>query len=139
MGWWIKFMKEIEDKKVFEEKLVKYFPNLYINMYGDYTKTCLSHGLQCGPGWYGIIWELSEKIQQIVQTLPEEDRKNFTVAQVKQKFGLLRFVIDDWNEDIRALIKEYELKSLTICEECGQAGIQRNKSNWLYVSCEKHK
>lgn len=125
-------------KEEFEKKLVERFPNLYRDMYGDRGTTCLSFGLECGNGWHQLIWNLSEKIEEVLLTLPESERINFKVAQVKEKFGGGRFYIDGINEKISSLIREFEVNTFKTCEECGETGIKRVKGMWIYVSCENH-
>lgn len=124
-------------KKEFEAKLVKEFPNLYANMYGDMRHTCMSWGIDSGPGWYDLIYDLSSNLEKIIINLPEEGRKNYKAEQIKQKFAELRFYMTSETEEISKLIGEAEKKSRTTCEVCGQPG-ECVGNFWMYVACKDH-
>lgn len=125
------------DKKEFEEKLVKDFPNLYADMYGDYSQTCLAFGVEIGPGWFDLVYNLSVKIEAVIASFPKEDAKNYRAAQVKEKFGGLRFYMTRSNQEIHDLIAEAESESYKVCQRCGQPG-KLVKAGWLYTSCKEH-
>jgi hypothetical protein len=59
----------------------------------------------------------------------------FRVAQVKEKFGGLRFYVDNSNEAIDALVDEAESESYSICEQCGSPG-ERRDGGWTKVRCD---
>ena len=82
------------------------------------TQTCMCWGIDCGDGWYWLIDRLCAAIQGYV------DGKNGEVsqveaAQVKEKFGTLRFYVDGADEHVRSWIQYTEYLSAHICEECG--------------------
>ncbi|MGZ5799950.1 MAG: hypothetical protein ACXWJZ_04890 [Burkholderiaceae bacterium] len=74
-------------------------------------------------GWGVIVHELCTKIEV---TLNERDLQNFEIAQIKEKFGALRFYYEGLPDDdlllkqIRALVAEAEKKSRETCMACGQ-------------------
>lgn len=68
-----------------DETLVKDFPLLYRGRHKSKYESCMSWGFSCDDGWYPLIRKLSEKLEKIIQELPESDR--FEAAQVKEKFG----------------------------------------------------
>ena len=88
-------------------------------------------GIECGVGWLDLIDELCTTLDELY---PEQ----VIAAQVKEKFGTLRFYIDykgkSWG-DVHKLISEYENKSEFICERCGEEGKLRSGS-WLRCLCE---
>jgi hypothetical protein len=55
---------------------------------------------------------------------------NGRLAQVKEKFGGLRFYADDVPEAGEDLIRKAEGDSYHICEECGEPGKLRAKGWW---------
>lgn len=67
--------------------------------------------IRCGAyfpdEWLPIIEELSQKISDELAINPIED---FSVDQIKEKFGGLRFYVSGSNEKIDSFISEAELK-----------------------------
>ena len=122
-------------RREFEEKLIETFPKLYKDMYGDIRKTCMAFGIECGPGWFDLIWELSEKMEPLLVG----DDETTCVAQVKEKYGGLRFYMSHYyNKTIGELEYEYEEKSYKICESCGKEGTP-SKNGWIKTLCKEHK
>jgi len=101
------------------EKLIKDCPNLY------------RHGMyfECGPGWYKIIENLSHKLEVLI-----DGDKSFYAAQVKEKYGTLRFYMSLETEDMGKLIEEAEHKTYSTCEDCGKNGTLRT-DGWHRVTC----
>lgn len=62
-------------------------------------------------GWIPLVEELVEKLIKIEPT--------FKIAQIKQKFGGLRFYANVTTTEAWDLIQEYEDKSFKVCEDCG--------------------
>ena len=60
-------------------------------------------------------------------------------AQVKEKFGALRFYYDGGDEYIRGAVTMAEFMSTVTCEDCGKPGSKSNKSNWIKTVCDEHK
>lgn len=56
-------------------------------------------------------------------------------AQVKQKFGTLRFYMTSGTDEMYKLINEAEHKSARTCEECGLPGKLRT-TGWRVVNCD---
>ena len=107
--------------------------------------------LNSGPaGWLPLLDQLNAKLQ--------ERWPAYTILQIKEKYGTLRFYADpeveipdfddgdagtaahnQWYEDnvdtFHALIHEYETKSASICELCGQAGKVGNDGYWWSTRC----
>lgn len=103
-------------------------------------------------GWGPLLDELHQELITI--------RPNYEVAQVKEKWGLLRvyiegtpiqvdatgpqgllhFSIDDtatddnW-EEVQTIIDRYEEKSGTICEYCGGEGELNQAGYWWKTMC----
>ena len=119
-------------KEELEKKLVEKYPNLYKDYGGDMTKTCMHWGFAHGDGWYNLIDELSAKLEP----------HGIVAAQVKEKFGGLRFYVEypkhlsrEQVEEIREMKNEYEQKSYTICEDCGKPG-ELCTHGWHRTQCK---
>lgn len=85
---------------------------------------------ECNSGWYPLIKELVEDLIKLGW--------NKEVCQVKEKFGGLRFYINEGSDEIYNRITEAGNKSYTICEKCGSEGSLRNDIGWYKTLCEDH-
>lgn len=56
-------------------------------------------------------------------------------AQVKEKFGGLRFYMTSSTDEIWNLISEAEAKSRETCEECGKPG-EEKPTSWIRTLCD---
>jgi len=120
-----------------DAKLCADFPLLYSVRHAD-TRHTLSHvRFETGDGWFDIIYELSAKLENLIEKLPPGERNSYYAVQVKEKFGLLSFYMSRETEEMRSLIGEAEGKSASTCEECGQPGKLRG-GRWLKTLCEAH-
>lgn len=74
-------------KKELEEQLVKLHPQILRDYGGDMRNTCMTWGMMCGDGWYDLLNDLMQTIDDLVAG------KNIVVIadQIKEKFGGLRF------------------------------------------------
>jgi ribosomal protein L37AE/L43A len=114
-------------KQELEDKLTKKFP--------FYTKYNKWFGFECEDGWYEMLNEMSEKIQEVIKN---NNFHSFGVFQVKEKFGSLRYYTMGSIPEIDEIIDEYEEKSCHICEVCGKTGTIRNISKyWLKCVCDE--
>jgi hypothetical protein len=113
-----------------EAKLVEKYPNLYSRYGGDIRETCMGWGMSCGDGWFKLLDELSANLEPL----------NIVAAQVKEKFGGLRFYIEGCDESVYdkvyALIDEAEHQSYKICETCGKDGELR-QGGWMVTACDE--
>ena len=106
-------------KQVLQDQLIEKFPNLYKNKFG----------FECGDGWYGIIWNLSN----VLTGLNPEVR----ATQVKEKLGGLRFYIDQGGPDVYAAIVRAYAQSYKTCESCGEKGrMHIFKDGWIKTQCD---
>lgn len=80
-------------------------------------------------GWLGLIKELIEESIKLGW--------NRQICQVKEKFGGLRFYINDAPEEVWKLIREVEGRSCETCEVCGETGKLRS-IGWWKTLCDKH-
>lgn len=109
----------------FDSKLVNDFPNLYKDRDSDPLTSAMSFGFP-GDGWYKLIYNLSEKLEKMILSLPKEDIPFYRASQVKQKWGQLRFYMTAQTPDMTMIICQAENDSLKICENCGDEGCLRD-------------
>ncbi len=112
--------------------LFRDFPNLYEGKGKPVTESLMPFGFACEDGWFDLIYELSKKI-----TVLDPEGK-VEAAQVKEKFGGLRFYINSAPKEVHALIQEYEDKSYSTCEVCSAEGKCRDDLGWVRTLCNKH-
>lgn len=60
-----------------------------------------------------------------------------TLAQVKEKFGTLRFYADHTDAGMSARIREAERASARTCSECGAPGVLRHNRAWRQTLCDE--
>ncbi len=133
------------------ENLAKKYPDLFQKAQVEY--------FECDDGWYGIINVLCGMIsrrvdsaRQNLQYSVENGTDSLTkweeklakeidllpiIAQVKEKFGGLRFYVHGGSEEIRNYIDFAEYMSENVCERCGQPGEPRN-DGWVKTLCDFH-
>lgn len=78
-------------------------------------------------GWIPILDDLARDLYALGWT--------GKVAQIKEKFGTLRFYIDGGTEAMYACIDQAERRSASTCEVCGTAGELRG-GGWLKTLCD---
>jgi len=117
--------------------LVEKYPTIFMRIAdpdsNDKTPLAMFY-IECNDGWFDLIDMLCEKIQRRVEWKKIEP---VICAQVKEKFGTLRFYVDGGDEITDAYISFAEDLSGRICETCGNPGKMRGKG-WLYTACDEH-
>lgn len=99
-------------------------------------------GFEHGDGWFNIIYMLSSALEQLATKFPDL-AGNLRAAQVKEKFGGLRFYLDGYPSDIalyeivEGLIDSAEYLSVRTCETCGRPGVRRC-DGWISTLCDEH-
>lgn len=76
-----------------------------------------------------------ERLAQLEKRLKEAEEELPVAAQVKEKFGALRFYVDRGNDTHRAYITFAETMSATICEECGATKDVYQTHGWVHTVC----
>lgn len=101
-------------------------------------------GFECASGWCNIIYDLSIKIEKILNDYAENhkvpegeeyERFEMFAVQVKEKYGTLRFYMSCETDEITDLIHEAQALSSQTCENCGAPAKMRGKS-WIEVKCD---
>ncbi|PIU06654.1 MULTISPECIES: hypothetical protein [unclassified Methylobacterium] len=86
--------------------------------------------IETGPGWHWLLVMTAEWMSE--GGLPS----NFKTAQVKEKFGGLRFYHDGTRRTLR-IARAAEQLSFGVCEICGTPGRLR-KGGWTRTLCDEH-
>ena len=126
--------KELQDK-IFEE-----FPELFELRQpkeGEKLVAPICFGLECGDGWYDLIYTLCSQIA--CELKYNQKGTKVQVIQVKEKFGGLRFYTSGATDEIHGMIRMAEATSYKICDVCGNKGENRNNRGWYETTCEEHK
>jgi len=94
-------------------------------------------GIECGSGWYDLLDELCGRIERELNGEELDIRKAFTITQIKEKFGGLRFYVGSATDRIYDIISDYEEKSFKVCEMCGTVGEAYDIRGWISTLCRK--
>lgn len=104
--------------------------NLRDSHYPDRQYLTASGGV--GDGWVPLLDKLCEELFKLGW--------NGHLAQMKEKFGGLRFYADklpkDKLEEARAAIHAAEKASYITCEDCGAPGSLRKQRPWIRTMCD---
>ena len=110
----------------------------------------MAFGYECDKGWYPLIDELIEKLEQFTKVSDKSKFLtwiykifkvyDFQILQIKEKFGGLRVYISNETDERFNLIQEYEEKSYKTCEICGSTSgaMCRVNGGWYKTVCRKH-
>jgi hypothetical protein len=96
-------------------------------------------GVECGPGWAGLVGRLLDDMATIVRPTG----RKLEISQVKEKFGTLRCYwsgpFDGEDHDrICEAVELAEFRSECTCEQCGAPGSMRDRGGWFAVRCDDH-
>lgn len=122
--------RDMEKYDAFEKRMKQRFPKMFSQPYG---------GFAVGPGWWPIIESLCGQIQHYLDWKNKQSEvvPQVTVAQIKEKFGGLRFYYDGGDDVVDGMVRMAESWANTACEECGAPGQGRNGS-WIKTLCDEH-
>ena len=120
------------------------FPEMFSRPYG---------GFAVGTGWWPVIESLCNQIQGHIRNSNERrDRllennpykhkipeavPQVYVAQIKEKFGGLRFYYDGGDDVIDGMVRMAESWAARSCEKCGKPGEMRS-GGWIRTLCDEH-
>lgn len=88
-----------------------------------------------------MILMLSESVEKLAREKQQQgvaDEDLPIVVQVKEKFGGLRFYVQNACEEIYDLISQAEKCSYGICEICGASGRLMKTGPVVMTRCQKH-
>jgi hypothetical protein len=98
-----------------------------------------SAAFTCFEGWKPVLVRLLEHLSTIVKELPSDERRTFTVVELRQKFGTLTVYLSEApTPAMWAAIGEASEASMVTCEVCGAAGVLAERNDWISVRCDTH-
>jgi hypothetical protein len=114
----------------FEKQMVEAYPKMFAEPYG---------GFAVGPGWWPILESLCSQIQHHIDWKNKKSMvvSQVVVAQIKEKFGGLRFYYSGGDEYISGLVSMAESWAACSCETCGTPG-ERREGGWIRTLCDTH-
>lgn len=87
---------------------------------------------EIGDGWLPIVDELDTAIAALYP--------DYVIHQIKEKFGGLRYYCDvEYDEQVRPLIRQAEIRADATCEICGQPASLDESKYWFKTLCPTHK
>ena len=123
----------------FEKRMHEEYPKIFSKPFG---------GFAIGEGWWLIVDILCMHIQQYINWNDyNADRdpdgkytrvEQVVVAQIKEKFGGLRFYYDGGDHYVRGLVDMAEAWAGRTCEVCGEPGTQGG-DGWISTLCPTHR
>ena len=122
--------EEFEKYDAFAKQMEQRFPKMFNGKYG---------GFACGEGWWPILEKLCSNIQNHIDWKNKQSEivPQVTVAQIKEKFGGLRFYYDGGDDHINGMVRMAEAWADASCEECGAPGKKR-EGGWIKTLCDHH-
>lgn len=122
--------EQYEKYESFVARLQTKYPKMFSQEYG---------GISVGPGWWTIIETLCQNIQSYVdwKSAQKEGCEQVVVAQIKEKFGGLRFYYDGGDSTVSGMVRMAEAWAALTCESCGKPGKLRSDGWWRTV-CDEH-
>jgi len=121
---------EFEKYDAFAKHMEERFPKMFAEPYG---------GFACGEGWWPILEALCGQIQHHIDWKNKQGNvvHQVTVAQIKEKFGGLRFYYSGGDDAIDGMVRMAESWAARSCEDCGAPGKSRD-SGWIKTRCDHH-
>ena len=143
-----------------DREICEKYPKIFADRHAPMTETAMCWGFEHGDGWYQLVDELCNQIQNHIdwshkthQWTLEYNEKNPTAnrevlepvpqvvaEQIKEKLGSLRFYYRGGDDYISGLVSMAESVSKFICISCGGHGEIKNHNGWLSnvcLDCEK--
>jgi len=112
-------------KEELYKKIINKYPKVFRHI----------HYIECGDGWYNLIYTLSRKLENEIGRIQEDQQEDFYATQIKEKFGTLRFYFSQETPYMRGAIAMAESMSSVICEDCGCPGEERS-GGWIRTLCD---
>lgn len=116
-----------------QQQIYDKYPKIFVQHSWSMTKTCMCWGLCIGNGWYHLIDELCQRIQNNVDA---RGIRQIEAIQVKEKYGSLCFYTNYHDDEISRFIRDAEHKAANTCSKCSKMGIARDDDGWLDVLCD---
>ena len=107
--------------------------NAFMKKHEALLKECRC-GVSYPDGWYDILDKLLTDIGEVVK---KDAIEEFSIVQIKEKFGGLRVYCHASNEEIENLIREAEREVSQVCCICGTIE-NLEEGGWGYIKCKVH-
>lgn len=123
-------MRTEEEYEAFAKRMEEKYPLMFSSPYGGF---CVD------SGWWPIIESLCGNIQHYLNWKNKESEvvPQVVIAQIKEKFGGLRFYYDGGDDRIYGMVSMAEAWADKTCETCGKPGKSRN-TGWIKTLCDEH-
>lgn len=123
-------MDELKEYDEFSKRMEEKFPKMLSGSYG---------GFAVSKGWWIILESLMDNIQHYLNWKNRESEvvPQVVVAQIKEKFGGLRFYYDGGDDEVSGMVRMAESWADHSCEECGGIGTRRS-GGWIRTLCDSH-
>ena len=92
----------------------------------------LPWGFEFDDGWYELVKHLCQELQSHIDKTHDTQ---VVCIQAKEKFGTLRFYVDNTSNATQSIIDKYCKLSSTTCEVTGGIGSVCKKGDWLKTLC----
>lgn len=116
------------------EKIITDLPDTGYCECGDKKECHVDGWMSCEAIVENTKWQ---KPGQVCRCVCQSYRPNKVKAsQVKEKFGVLRFYMTGYNDEIEQAIEQAKELSATTCEKCGNPG-QLRDTGWLFTLCDE--
>ena len=146
-------------KPELQQKLYEKYPKIFVQKDLPMSQTAMCWGIDCGDGWYWLLDQLCDAIQNYCNSKNEgirtrnearkegkevyggkeaEEEWQVEAVQVKEKFAGLRFYINSADDEVYGMIGLAEHMSYHICEDCGTTeNVKTRGKGWIYTLCDK--
>ena len=124
-------MSEEDRYEAFAKRMEEKYPKMFSQPYG---------GFAIGEGWWPILQALCSNIQHYLNWKNRESEvvPQVVVAQIKEKFGGLRFYYDGGDDQVTGMVRMAEAWADKSCETCGAPGTSGGKG-WIKTLCSTHR
>ena len=102
-----------------------------------YTELSQRRGgyISAPDGWLELVKECDELLAHL--------DPDYRIIQIKEKFGMLRYyfvsqVPNPAGRIMRIIANDFEQRSASVCQECGEPGKAVEIRNWYYTLCDDH-
>lgn len=124
---------EFEKYDAFEARMTEQYPKMFSQPFG---------GFAIGEGWWPIVESLCHNIQHYLDWINKNHDahpvvEQVVVAQIKEKFGGLRFYYDGGDDRVYGMVRMAESWASHSCETCGAPGTSRS-GGWIKTLCDTH-
>lgn len=128
------FKIALAGRRIFGLSIFWWFHYVVWFVYKLFSKPYYPYCADVCQGWLSLLLELVQKIE----SLEKKYKLGITVAQIKEKFGGLRFYVNNLPDNAIFFITESEKKSYNSCEVCGELAEQHKIKGWINTLCENH-